>query len=64
VIEDPETEIALGWVGLHRTQGNEYGYGFWLAADVRGRGLMTQALRTACRWALLPAPEGLGAEAT
>jgi RimJ/RimL family protein N-acetyltransferase len=62
VIEDPETEIALGWVGLHRRDGNEVSCGFWLAADVRGRGLMTQALRAACRWALAPAPDGLGAD--
>ena len=62
VIEDAGTEIALGWVGLHRRQPNQYGCGFWLAADVRGRGLMTQALNAACRWAFTPAPDGLGAE--
>jgi RimJ/RimL family protein N-acetyltransferase len=55
-IEDPETEIAVGWVGIHRTGGAEFSCGYWLAADVRGRGLMTQALRAACRWALTPAP--------
>ncbi len=51
VIEDPDTEIALGWIGLHRQDGDAVGCGYWLAADVRGRGLMTQALRAACRWA-------------
>jgi RimJ/RimL family protein N-acetyltransferase len=60
-IEDPETEIALGWVGLHRRDGNEFSCGFWLAADIRGRGVMTQALRAACRWAFAPAPDGLAA---
>jgi RimJ/RimL family protein N-acetyltransferase len=59
-IEDPETEIALGWVGIHRAEGNETSCGFWLAADARGRGLMTRALHAACRWALTPAPDGLG----
>jgi len=60
-IEDPETEIALGWVGLHRKDHNEVSCGFWLAADARGRGYMTEAFRAACRWALTPAPDGLGA---
>ena len=62
VIEDAETEIALGWVGLHRKDGNAFGCGFWLAAGVRGRGLMTHALRLACHWALAPVPDGLGAD--
>lgn len=62
VIEDPETEIGLGWVGLHRGDGDDLACGFWLAAEVRGRGLMTQALREACRWALSPTPSGLGAK--
>lgn len=62
-VEDRETEIGLGWVGLHRSDGDEVSCGFWLAADARGRGLMTQALRAACRWALTPGPDGLGASA-
>jgi RimJ/RimL family protein N-acetyltransferase len=60
-IEDPDTEVGLGWVGFHRRDGDDFSCGFWLAADVRGRGLMTQALRSACRWALTPRPDGLGA---
>jgi len=60
VIEEPETEIALGWVGLHRRPDGEFACGYWLAADARGRGIMTQAVDTACRWAL--SPDGLGAE--
>jgi RimJ/RimL family protein N-acetyltransferase len=59
-IEDPETEIALGWVGLHRREDGEFGCGYWLAADARGRGIMTQAVGAVCRWAL--SPDGLGAE--
>jgi RimJ/RimL family protein N-acetyltransferase len=62
VIEDPETEIALGWVGLHRRDAGGWSCGFWLAAPVRGRGLTTQALRAACRWAFAPIPDGLGAD--
>lgn len=62
VIEDPNTEIALGWVGLHRQDGDAVGCGYWLAADARGRGLMAQALRAACQWALTPPPAGLGAQ--
>jgi len=61
-IEDPQMEIGLGWVGIHRGEADEVSCGFWLAADVRGRGLMTQALHAACRWALAPAPDGFGAE--
>jgi hypothetical protein len=41
VIEDPDTEIGLGWVGFHHRKGTEVSCVFWLAADVRGRGLMT-----------------------
>ncbi|MBO0883400.1 MAG: GNAT family N-acetyltransferase [Mycobacterium sp.] len=63
VIEDSDTEIALGWVGLHRQRGDALGCGYWLAADARGRGLMTRALRAACEWALTPPPAGLGARA-
>lgn len=62
VIEDPDTEIAVGWVGLHRKGGARFSCGFWLAADARGQGLMTHALRVACRWAFAPAPAGLGAD--
>jgi RimJ/RimL family protein N-acetyltransferase len=61
-IEDSATEIAMGWIGVHRSGGNAFTCGFWLAAEARGRGLMTQALRVACRWALAPAPAGLGAD--
>jgi RimJ/RimL family protein N-acetyltransferase len=60
VIEDMDTEIALGWVGLHRKDGSEFGCGFWLAAGARGRGIMTQALRMACRWAF--STDGLTAD--
>ncbi|HEV7656593.1 MAG TPA: GNAT family N-acetyltransferase [Mycobacteriales bacterium] len=62
-VEDRKTEIGLGWVGLHRSSGDEISCGFWLAADARRQGLMTQALRAACRWALTPVPDGLGASA-
>jgi RimJ/RimL family protein N-acetyltransferase len=62
VIEDTATGIGLGWVGFHRRYGDEFSCGFWLAADVRGRGIMTRAVRAACRWALAPRPDGLGAD--
>ncbi|HEY6748520.1 MAG TPA: GNAT family N-acetyltransferase, partial [Mycobacteriales bacterium] len=61
VIEDRNTEVGVGWVGLHRTNGDELDCGFWLAADARGRGLMSQALRAACRWAFTSGEDGLGA---
>lgn len=61
-IEDADTGIGLGWVGFHRRYGDEFSCGFWLAVDVRGRGLMTRAVRAACRWALAPRPDGLGAD--
>jgi RimJ/RimL family protein N-acetyltransferase len=60
-IEDPSTRIGIGWVGIHRKERNEVSCGYWLAADARGLGYMTEALRAACRWALHPAPDGLGA---
>ena len=61
-IEDPDTGIGLGWVGFHRGDGGDFSCGYWLAADARGQGLMTPAVRVACRWALAPRPDGLGAD--
>jgi RimJ/RimL family protein N-acetyltransferase len=61
-IEDPDTGIGIGWVGFHHRHGTEFSCGFWLAADLRGRGIMTRAVRAACRWALAPRPDGLGAD--
>lgn len=60
VIEDVDTEIALGWLGLHRHGDSEFGCGFWLAEDARGQGIMTRALQIACQWAF--APDGLAAD--
>ena len=50
-VEDRESRIGIGWVGLHRYDVGSVTCGYWIAADARGRGLMTQALRAACRWA-------------
>lgn len=63
VIEDAQTLTALGWIGFHRDERGRLSCGFWLAADARGRGIMTNALRVACRWTLTPSPDGLGADA-
>src|ERR1044072_9392268 len=63
VSENPDTEIGLGWLGFHHRHGTEISCGFCLAADARGRGLMIQALRVGCRWALTPGPAGLGVDA-
>jgi RimJ/RimL family protein N-acetyltransferase len=61
VIEESATRTALGWVGLHRDEQADLTCGFWLAADARGHGIMTSALRLACRWAMAPLPDGLAA---
>ncbi|NEA56635.1 GNAT family N-acetyltransferase [Streptomyces sp. SID13666] len=51
-IDDGVTRQPLGRVGLHRKPGESAEIGFWLAANARGSGVMTDAVRVVCRWGL------------
>ncbi|MFJ6604763.1 GNAT family N-acetyltransferase [Streptomyces lydicus] len=58
VIENAATGQPLGRIGLHRKPDRAAEVGYWLAAHARGSGVMTEAVRTACRWGF--SPEGMG----
>jgi RimJ/RimL family protein N-acetyltransferase len=47
-ILDAETEELLGSIELH---GGGSTVGYWVRADVRGRGIATRAVRLVCEWA-------------
>ena len=49
----------MGVVGLYRVDGRGSGeLGYWLAASARGRGILTEAARTALDWGFAPADAG------
>ncbi|WP_063793980.1 GNAT family N-acetyltransferase [Streptomyces graminilatus] len=58
VIENAATGQPLGRIGLHRKTDTAAEVGYWLAAHARGSGVMTEAVRTACRWGF--SQEGMG----
>jgi RimJ/RimL family protein N-acetyltransferase len=57
LITDLADGVRLGAAGLHRIGGEDHGdeladeVGYWLAADARGRGYATRAVRLVCDWA-------------
>ena len=57
---DRETGRVLGSIGMHRfNRAQRTGeVGYWLRADARGRGLMTEAVRHLFSSAFTPQPEG------
>jgi RimJ/RimL family protein N-acetyltransferase len=54
VIIDAATGTLLGSIGLHDLRAATTGpnVGYWVAAEARGRGVATRALRLVARWAL------------
>lgn len=52
VVVDAVDETLLGTVGLHGTgaASGRCSAGYWLAADARGRGIATRALRLLCEY--------------
>lgn len=59
MIADPLTDLLLGTVsimGLESPTGPEIGY--WTHPAARGRGVMTEAVRLACRHAFIPVEDG------
>jgi RimJ/RimL family protein N-acetyltransferase len=57
-VRDPRDRTVLGMVGVTLDGNGSAEIGYWLAAEARGSGLMTEAVRLAVDHAL--APEGLG----
>ncbi len=55
---DGEMSGPLGAIGLHARDATMREVGFWMAPWARGQGLMTDAVRLACRWGF--AELGLG----
>jgi RimJ/RimL family protein N-acetyltransferase len=51
-ITDAETGAVIGSIDLRITRLGAGHIGYWMAADARGRGLGTAALRTLTRWAI------------
>lgn len=47
-----EAGTVVGSMGLHPGKNETGGIGYWCAAEARGRGLTTLALRRLCRYAL------------
>lgn len=51
VIAGDEDDRLLGIVGIPWREGEEVEFGYWLAAEARGRGVMPRALALAGEWA-------------
>jgi RimJ/RimL family protein N-acetyltransferase len=61
MIADPATDALLGTVSLMRLHEGTAEVGYWSHPDARGRGVMTEAVRMACRHAVIdPDDGGLG----
>ncbi len=48
---DSTNGTPLASICLNREEGDRFEVGFWAHPDARGRGVMTDAVRTVCRWA-------------
>lgn len=61
MLADPDTDLLLGTVSLMHIAEGMAEIGYWSHPEARGRGVMTEAVRMACRHAMI-APEdgGLG----
>ena len=51
-ITDAESRAVIGSIDLRITRLGAGHIGYWIAANARGRGLATAALRTLSRWAI------------
>lgn len=51
-ITDAESGALIGSIDMHITRLGAGHIGYWLAANARGRGLATAALRTLSRWTI------------
>lgn len=54
LVVDAETDALLGAVGIEPVElgKGRCSLGYWLAAEARGRGAMTRAVRLLCAWVL------------
>ncbi|HEY0904964.1 MAG TPA: GNAT family N-acetyltransferase [Marmoricola sp.] len=61
MLADPVTDVVLGTVSLMHIAEGMAEVGYWAHPDARGRGVMTEAVRRACRHAFVdPEDGGLG----
>lgn len=58
MLADPETDLLLGTVSLMHLHEGMGEVGYWSHPDARGRGVMTEAVRMACRHAVIDAEDG------
>jgi RimJ/RimL family protein N-acetyltransferase len=58
MLADPETDRLLGTVSLMHIHEGMAEIGYWTHPEGRGRGVMTEAVRMACRHAVIDAADG------
>lgn len=58
MLADPVTDALLGTVSLMHIAEGMAEVGYWAHPDARGRGLMTEAVRLACRHAVIDVEDG------
>jgi RimJ/RimL family protein N-acetyltransferase len=58
MLADPESDALLGTVSLMHIAEGMTEVGYWAHPDARGRGLMTEAVRMACRHAVIDVEDG------
>ena len=58
MLADPATDALLGTVSLMHVAEGMAEVGYWAHPDARGRGVMTEAVRLACRHAVIDAGDG------
>jgi RimJ/RimL family protein N-acetyltransferase len=58
MLADPETDLLLGTVSLMHIAEGMAEVGYWAHPDARGRGVMSAAVRMACRHAVIDVEDG------
>jgi RimJ/RimL family protein N-acetyltransferase len=58
MLADPETDVLLGTVSLMHIAEGMTEVGYWAHPDARGRGVMSEAVRMACRHAVIDVEDG------
>jgi len=58
MLADPDTDLLLGTVSLMHLAEGMAEVGYWSHPGARGRGVMTEAVRMACRHAFIAAEDG------
>ena len=58
MLADPETDLLMGTVSLMHIAEGMAEVGYWAHPEARGRGVMTEAVRLACRHAVIDVEDG------